>query len=256
MDKDNISQKTTSVQKLNNFFLSGALECIFCPMSLPNIAKIIALLLLSAFASTTVAQIKYSIEVETTPEETQKRIEETLKKINTPYKLVDKTSGFEYRTKTPIISPFAMNIFVGEFNDKTIIRVESPFYRTSRAFTDVYLANNGASAFPVTYRPKTALLTVPLTLIAPSLGSWYTYTNSPLKPSNFWVSPIIQLGIDITLLFIGGKTFFTHGFDPFNRGKIATAILLGTHRLMHLYVNISAVTAHNRFVKMGYTFQY
>ncbi|MES0491605.1 MAG: hypothetical protein ABUK01_16535 [Leptospirales bacterium] len=225
-------------------------------MNSPNIAKIIALLLLSAFASTTVAQIKYSIEVETTPEETQKKIEETLKKFNTPFKLMDKTSGFQYRTKTPFLNPFAMNIFVGEFNNKTVIRIDSPFYRTSRAFTDVLLQESGVSAFPVTYRPKSALLSIPLTLIAPSLGSWYTFAKSPLKPAKFWMSPFIYLGIDLVLLFIGGKTFFTHGFDPFDRGLISTVILLGTHRLFHMYLNISAVTAHNRLVKMGYTFQY
>jgi len=189
------------------------------------------------------------------PDQANQLLLQSFQKINTGYKKLDETKGFDYYYRTSFFSPFPLKIFITREKNGSIIRIDSP-NRMSFAFADILLQESGKGPFAYHYNKKIIPLTALSTLIHPSLGYLYTYLGSPLKEKKYFMKPVIYLAIDAVLIFVGGKTFFTHGFDPLKRGLIATTALLTTHRLFHLYVNTMSNIAHNRIVELGYTFRY
>ena len=221
--------------------------------------KVLLLFLMSwayLFLADTASALKYSIEVDQPVKASDELVIKTFKKLNIPFKMVPITNGFLTHYQVNMFSPFHMDLYVGNYNNQSIIRVETPFDRLSRAYTDVLLIEKGEGPFEHKYAKKSHILGSLFTLILPAGGSVYTYAGSSVEPPHLFNYPLTEILIDLALLWVGGKTFFTHGFDPLDRGLVATIILMGGHRIYHLYRNTLAISANNKMVSMGYTFQY
>ena len=129
--------------------------------------------------------------------------------------------------------------------------------RAGFAIGDAIMQENGHKPFANSYSTKSIILADFLTLVSPSAGILYTNLGSPFaKRSSTYLKALIYLGVDGIAFWLGSKTFFTHGIDPFDRGKIATAIMMGGHRLFHIVPITMQIMAHNRLVSLGYTFSF
>ena len=221
--------------------------------------KVRLLLLLSwiyLLLSGPVNALEYTIEVDQSAKASEELVIKTFKKLKIPYTINPVTNGFLSHYQVNMFSPFHMNLYIGKYENKSLIRVETPFDRLSRAYTDVLLIEKGEGPFEHKYAKKSHILGSLFTLILPAGGSVYTYAGSTVEPPHLLNFPLTELLIDVVLLWVGGKTFFTHDFDPLDRGLVSTLILLGGHRVYHLYRNTLAISANNKMVSMGYTFQY
>jgi len=190
------------------------------------------------------------------PSHVKSKIIDILKKVGSSSYEDQETKGFAYRLKSPIFNILSFDIFIGTYaTNRTIVRVDS-YDRMSYVLADVILQEMGHKPFKNKYGTKSVFLADFLTILTPSFGHFYANIFTPISSSNFWLKSLMYLGIDGILLWVGGKTFFTHGFDPFKRGLISTSILLGGHRLIQLFPIHMQVSSHNRFVNLGYTFRF
>lgn len=190
------------------------------------------------------------------PEEALERVKFSLRKIGATYRENEETEGFHYRLDSTFFSPFDFQIYIGSFApQKTIIRVDSS-RGMEKALCDVIVQDAELAKFDKRYGRKFWFVGDTLTLASPFLGYLYTQIDSPFASRNFYWKSLLFLGGDLLLLWIGGKTFFTHGFDPLRRGKVATAILLGGYRLAFLPGFHLRFVAQDRLVSLNYAFRY
>ena len=192
-----------------------------------------------------------------TPEQAKDFVKKTLTKIQASHYEDDDTEGFKYRLNTSWYSPYSFDVFIGTYGDdhKTLVRIDAP-NRMGFALGDVLMQENGSKPFAKKYGTKSAILGDTLTLISPTIGYLYVNSYTPFAPKSLWLRPLIYTGIDLLFFWMGAKTFFTHGFDPFDRGKIATAVLLGAFRLWAIIPHHLQIVAHNRMVSLGYSFRF
>lgn len=190
-----------------------------------------------------------------TPEQVRSLLEETLKKIRSPFRENQKTLGFAYRLQAKAPTAFWYNIFITNYDGGSLLRFDS-YNNTSRALADVFATEHLGVKYEKKYKKKSLTLSIFLTLIEPAFGLAYARIHNPLTSMPVWMSTTIALGVDIVLFFTGSTTFFTHKIDPFGKGLIAMSTLLAAHRLYHIIDLSISLTATNRLIKMGYTFSY
>ncbi len=190
------------------------------------------------------------------PEEAAEQVKLSLKKIGAAYKENDETNGFSYRYDTLWYSPYSFSVYVGSFQEgKTVVRVDSSA-NMEKAIADVIYQDAELGTFEKTYGGKSWLLGDTLTIISPFFGYLYGNIDSPFAARNYGFKSLLYLGIDAFLLWVGGKTFFTHGFDPFDRGLLWTGILMGSYRLVVLPGFHMGYVAQDRLVNLKYTFRF
>lgn len=190
-----------------------------------------------------------------TPAELNEIVIKTLDKLGSGHLSQDNTNGFLYRYTNPFLNLYPFDIYVGEFNRGSMLRIET-IDDTKYALLDAFSIESDKIKFPVIHQPKSLVLGYALTLVLPAAGNLYTTLDSPFNMKLSWLFTILYLGIDGALFWMGGTTFFTHEFDPFNKGLPATLLLMGTHRLVHVVFNHLSIEAHNNMIKLGYTFQF
>lgn len=190
------------------------------------------------------------------PAQGLKKVEANLKKLNSGYNKDNDTEGFDYHLTNSFFSPFTFDIYIGPFNkNNTIVRIDAPD-RMGYALADAFAQENGDKSFTKVYPKKWVIFGDLLTLISPGFGHMYSSMNSPFTAPDSFLTSLMYLGIDGILLWVGGKTFFTHGFDPFDRGIIATSIMMGSYRLYYLGKFHMRMVAQNRLVELGYKFRF
>lgn len=190
-----------------------------------------------------------------TPAEINSIVMKTLEKLGSGYIKQEITNGFTYRYTNTFLNLYPFDIYIGEFNKGSMMRIES-IDKTNHALLSVFMTEALNTKFPITHQQKSVILGDLLTLVLPAAGNIYTIVDSPFNIKLSWLFSILYLGIDVGLIYVGGTTFFTHTFDPFKKGLPATLALLGTHRLAHLIFNHISIVAHNRMIQVGYTFQF
>lgn len=190
------------------------------------------------------------------PEATNELVKKSLEKIGAGYTAIEETNGFAYHYEDTFFTPYNFNIYIGSFETgRTLIRVDSS-NRMSYALNDIFLQENGQGPFPKKYGTKSWLLGDMLNLVSPAFGHLYANYDSPFARDTAWVKTFYHIGLDLIFLWVGGKTFFTHGFDPTGRGLVATGILMGGYRLATLGPIHMQMVAQNRLVEMKYSFRF
>lgn len=229
----------------------------FVPMRSILQRVIIHFVLCSLFAfGSGLSAIGASIELpKKTPEEADRLVKKTLDKLRVSYKDEEETNGFAHRYTSRWYSPFDIGVYVGSYPDKAIIHVDSST-RQSYAFADALLIEDGQGPFEKKYTEKSLVLSTATTLISPGLGHFYVNSGTPFRTRSSTLTSLGYLGVDLLMFWLGSKTFFTHGIDPFDRGLIPTLILMGGYRLYALVPFSLQIIAHNRFAGLGYTFRF
>ena len=189
------------------------------------------------------------------PDEVNEVVLKTLTKLGSGYHKETDTKGFSFHYTSPVLNLYPFDIYIGEYGGGSMIRIES-IDKTNTALLDVFTSENTGIKYQNTYQPKSLALEYALTFVLPAAGNLYTNIDSPFSLKFSWLFPILYLGIDAGLVWMGGTTFFTHAFDPFNTGLASTLILLGTHRIVHMVFNHISIVAQNRMIGLGYTFQF
>lgn len=190
------------------------------------------------------------------PEEALEQVKWSLRKIGSKFVENEETEGFQYRLDSTLWTPFSYSVYIGSFTPKkTIVRIDSRA-GMEKALCDVILQDAEIAQFEKSYGKKYWFIGDSITLISPFFGYLYTQVNSPFQTRGFFLKSLLFLGGDLLLLWIGGKTFFTHGFDPLNRGKVATAILLGAYRFAFLPLFHFRFVAQDRLVELNYRFRF
>ena len=193
------------------------------------------------------------------PAETKKVVIKTLNKLDIKYKELEETNGFSYRLQDGFFTPFNFDIFIGSYGNKnnSVITIDTR-KRLSYALVDAIEQDNGATkGFDKVYGTKSILLANVLNLITPAAGILYTNLGSPLsRRSSAYFDAAIYFGVDLLLFWLGSKTFFKHNIDPLGHGKVATALLMGGHRLFHMYGLTVQIMQQNRLVNVGYKFRF
>lgn len=181
-----------------------------------------------------------------------------LEKLDMSYEKEDETSGFDikYSASWAWYYPSGFDLMIGKYGrDNTIVRVDAP-NRISYAIIDILAQDSRQVEYEHTYDGKSVLFGDFLSLLSPGFGYLYANTSTPFGPKDVFMNTFMQLALDGFLLWVGGKTFFTHGFDPLERGRVATAILMGGYRLVRFFPVHIQLIAHNRVVSLGYTFRF
>jgi len=217
-----------------------------------------ASLLILLFLATKVSAINpVSSEIEgKSPEEVNSVVVKTLDKIHSKYKKEEDTKGFTYRYTSPFLNLYPFEIYIGEYGKKnTLLRIES-IDNTNNALMDTFTTAITGVKYEYSYQPKSLVISHALTFVLPAAGNLYTNIGSLLDMKYSWLWSILYLSIDGALLWMGGTTFWTHDFDPFGQGLIATIALMGTYRIGHMIFNHISIVAHNNLVGLGYTYQF
>ena len=189
------------------------------------------------------------------PEEINTLVLKTLDKLGSAYVPQQKTTGFLFRYMNPLFNLYPFDIYIGEYNEGSMVRIES-VDNTNNALLNALSTEAYGTKFPITHHQKSVILGDLLTLILPAAGNVYVTLDSPFNMKLSWILSFLYLGIDGGLLLLGGTTFFTHSFDPLNKGLPATLILMGSYRAAHLIFNHISITGHTRMIQIGYTFQF
>ncbi len=190
------------------------------------------------------------------PEAAKAIVEGSLKKLGSSFKYKEDTEGFDYYLTNTFFNVYTYDIYISSYDQKnTVVRVDAP-NRMSFALADVIEQQEKITNYPHKYGEKSLLLGDATTLISPGLGYIYANSKSPFARENIWFIPIVHFGVDALLFWFGSGTFFTHKFDPFGEGAIATATLMGTYRLAFLTKYHMQMVAQNRMVRLGYTFRF
>jgi len=190
-----------------------------------------------------------------TPAQVNEIILKTLDKLGSGHTAQEQTNGFLFRYTNPFFNIYPFDIFIGEYNDGTMVRIES-IDNTNNALLSVFATEAYGTKFNITHNAKSVILGDLLTVVLPAAGHLYSTIDSPFNSSLSWLFSLLYLGIDGGLLWMGGTSFFTHSFDPFHTGLVATLSLMGTYRVAHLLFNHLSITGHNRMIELGYTFQF
>ena len=189
------------------------------------------------------------------PAEVNTIVLKTLEKIGSKYHVLENTNGFVYRYTNPFMNLFPFDLYIGEYNKGSMVRIES-IDNTNHALLDAIKIESYNTKYPYTHSEKSLVLGHILTFVLPAAGNLYTTLDSPFNIKLSWLFSILYLGVDGALLYMGGTSFFTHAFDPFKTGLPTTIALLGTHRLAHMVFNHISIVAHNKMIGLGYTFQF
>lgn len=202
------------------------------------------------------------------PEKMNELVLQTFKKIGSNYISLENTTGFNYRYKNPLFNLYGFDLYIGDYGKGSLIRIES-LDKTNLSLQDIFMRESFSfgkkntqtpeqisKLFPYSHHKKSLFLGYLLTLTLPAAGSLYTNLDSAFSSQGSWLYSLLYLGIDGLLLWTGGTTFFTHSFDPFQSGLASTLILMGSYRVGHLIFNHISITANNRLVQLGYTFQF
>lgn len=190
-----------------------------------------------------------------TPDEVNAIVIKALDKLDSGRVAREQTNGFTYRYTNPFINIYPFDIYIGEYKNGSMVRIES-LDNTNNALLSVFTTEAYGTKFPITHQPKSLIIGDLLTVVLPAAGHIYTTIDSPTNTSLSWLYSILYLGIDGGLLWMGGTSFFTHSFDPFQTGLISTLSLMGTYRAAHLILNHLSIMGHNRMIQLGYTFQF
>ncbi|MBV6493403.1 MAG: hypothetical protein LDLANPLL_01419 [Turneriella sp.] len=188
-------------------------------------------------------------------EETIAKAQVVLKKLNTQCVEQEITLGANWRCKTPFFSIVSLDIYVSTLTDRAFLRADAP-NRQSYAFIDAVAEENGQGPFQNKYESKSLLLTFGATLLSPALGYWYTNYNSMVRSKSTLLTTLGLFLGDAALFWMSSKTFFTHGFDPFDTGLTPMLITLGAFRAAVLVPLSIQVLAHNRFAGLQLTYRY
>lgn len=195
-------------------------------------------------------------------ENTKQAVEFSLKKIDADFTSTQRqTAGFGIKYTSKWYSPYSYDLYIGSFDDSgSIVRVESSFMwfqgSMSHALNDVIAQTNEIDTFEKSYPKKNIFLANALTILSPGFGYLYMNTNSPFGKEMSFLRTFIMLSADVFLLWMGSKTFFTHGFDPFDRGLVSMLAVGSAYRVMVLPGINFQVIAQNRLISLGYKFRY
>lgn len=164
--------------------------------------------------------------------------------------------GSAYVWSAPWYSKYSLQLQLHDYNSTdTILRIDSNL-NMEKAFQSIFDKEFNNETYPKSFPKKNIFFTSALTLLAPAAGHLFLYSDTPFQNSAAWTEGLQLLGIDVALFFLGSKTFFTHSVDPFDRGLVATAILLGGYRLFYLIPALQVNLAQNEIIEMGYNFQF
>ncbi len=184
--------------------------------------------------------------------------ENTFKRLGIQTFPREEMDGFLYHYSPGFFSPFPVHSYIGTFGGLTVLRIEgSP--GQEKVFREIFESqlNPDSTLYSKSYGKKIPGIGPLLTLVSPALGHIYAYSYSPFGNTlQTALSATSLLLTDAMLFWVGSKTFFTHSIDPFDRGLIATSILMGGFRVASLYYNFRAEERHNRVVEAGFRFSY
>lgn len=213
-------------------------------------------LLTYVFLSTQVLQARTIELPDTNAENVNQLNQRVFDRLGVKLKEKDETDGFRYHYSTSIWSGYNVNTYIGTFDDLTILRIESSPGQ-ERAMTDIFLTESGQQTPSKTYSKKIPGLSPVFTLISPAFGHAYAYSGSPLGSTGKTILYSSALFLADSLLFLVGSTsFFQHSIDPFDRGLLATSILMGSYRLGAMPMAFRAEQRHNKMISAGYTFSF
>ena len=231
---------------------------------------------LSSFANE-VVETKYTVE------DANLRVLKILNKLTKDsVKPVDKTSGFNYRYKSHVFSPFRFDIYVGKFtkkSDDSIVRIESTKNgeaKVIRNYLDVELNQSEAEyRFSQKFHAKSHILTQTLNIASPVFSVWYNSYNSPFYSRNDTIIKSVTYFLyDAIILAVAA--FYINNSNVGGKGQLddllwkkgrQEGLLDAPHgqfvfadlAIPRIYRGIEALSdtaAHNRMAEISYTYRF